>query len=432
MGRWASGIILRVFTAVLSVIAFVWLALWYLIPAPPSTIAILAGIKGGAFDHFAEEYKSILAARHVELNLRLIQSGDELLKLVEDPRSGLDAAFLFGGTSNGAHLPNFVSLGRINYAPVWIFYRGPAKLDRLTQLKGKRVNVAPGFRPAIIKILEAHGVNSDNTPISTMAAPEGIRALKSGALDVDFLPPQDPDTPLVQSLIRDPNVQLMNLSQADSLTQLFPGLNRLVLRQGVIDLEKNIPATDVNLIATTNVVVVPKDLHPETIYLLAQTLQEVHSRAGLFQRAGEFPIPNDPEFPIAEEARDFYKNGPSFWQKYLPFWMISYAKRIAAILVTTIAIVIPIFSFTPRLYAWFLQKYSEKLYRRVRFVEASLQTDLTDRDVEVLQRELENVSRAAHILPMQHSSLFFDLIMHIDLTRTRLASRLVRPRSQAA
>ena len=43
-----------------------------------------------------------------------------------------------------------------------------------------------------------------------------------------------------------------------------------------------------------------------------------------------------------------------------------------------------------------------------------------------LQSDLENIDRAANILPMRHSDLFFALLMHIDMTRTRLASRLVQ------
>jgi hypothetical protein len=39
--------------------------------------------------------------------------------------------------------------------------------------------------------------------------------------------------------------------------------------------------------------------------LLAQTLKEEHSTAGIFQRAGEFPTQTDPEFPMAEEALDY-------------------------------------------------------------------------------------------------------------------------------
>jgi hypothetical protein len=160
------------------------------------------------------------------------------------------------------------------------------------------------------------------------------------------------------------------------------------------------------------------------IDLLAQTLQEEHSGVGLFQRAGDFPTQVDPEFPMAENARDFYRNGPSFLQRYLPFWMISYAKRIAAVWVTIIAILIPLFNYAPKLYTWFLRKYMEKLYRRMRTIEDRLQTELTVREAEALQSDLENISRAAQVLPIRHSSLFFELMMHIDLTRARLASRL--------
>src|SRR5450631_1671240 len=112
---------------------------------------------------------------------------------------------------------------------------------------------------------------------------------------------------------------------------------------------------------------------------------EEHSAPGLFNQTGAFPTQSDPEFPMAPAARDFYKNGPSFLHRYLPFWMVSYAKRVAAILVTAIAIVIPLFSFAPRLYAWFLRVYMAKLYRRLRLVETELQTELTAPQVESLQ-----------------------------------------------
>jgi hypothetical protein len=37
--------------------------------------------------------------------------------------------------------------------------------------------------------------------------------------------------------------------------------------------------------------------------------------------------------------------------------------------------------------------------------------------------DLENIDRAANILPMRHSDVFFALLMHIDMTRTRLVAR---------
>jgi hypothetical protein len=179
-------------------------------------------------------------------------------------------------------------------------------------------------------------------------------------------------------------------------------------------------------------VVVRKDLHPELIYLLAQTLQEEHGGDGVFQRAGEFPTQTDPEFPVAEEARDFYKNGPSFLQRYLTFWMISYAKRMAAILIAAVAVVIPIFTYGPKLYDWLLQSQLRRLYRRLRLIEDEMLGELTAARVTALKSDVDSISRAARILPLRHSDLFFALIMHIDLVRARLAARLVASHGERA
>jgi TRAP-type uncharacterized transport system substrate-binding protein len=424
-GGWPGGVFLRSIAAFICVVAAIWLALWYFIPAPPSTITIAAGIKGGAFSKIAEHYRERLARQHVRLNIRITgNAGAADLKAVEDPKSGVDAAFLFGGTSDSKQSPDLLSLGRISYAPMWIFYRGSETLERFTQLKGKRVAVNPGIPGLIARILAAHGVTSDNTKISIKLGPLAIEALKDGEVDVAILPPQQAHLPIMQPLWGDPELRLMNVTQAETLTHLFPNLNHVVLPQGAVDLERNISATDINLIATTNVVVVRKDLHPELIYLLAKTMQEEHAGAGIFNRAGEFPTQADPEYPMAEEAVDFYKNGPSFLQRYLPFWMLNYAKRVAAILVAAIAIVIPLFTYEPRLYSSLLNLRLVRLYRRLRVVNARLKNELTAGEVASLQTDLENIDRAANILPMRHSDVFFALLMHIDMTRTRFAARL--------
>jgi hypothetical protein len=427
LGNWVAGVGLRVVAAVLCIVAAVWLALWYFIPAPPSSITIAAGIKGGAFEHIANRYRDSLARHHVTLNLRFVEDPLDIIRLVKDPKSGVSAAFVFAGQINSEDAPDLVSLGRINYAPWWIFYRGDETLVRLTQLKGKRVNVTPAINKLVRPLLAANGINAENTTLSSLAGvPAAAKKLHDGEWDAVFLPPVDLNAPNIQLLLHDPTVRLMNVAQVEALTRLFPVLHHLVLPQGVIDLEKNIPPDDVNLIGSTNAVLVRKGMHPELIYLLAQTLKEEHSGAGIFQRAGEFPSVNDPEFPVAEEAVDYYKNGPSFLQRYLPFWMINYAKRVAAVLVTAVAIIIPLFTFTPKLYAWLLNLRLTRLYHRLRLVNARLKDELTADQVTTLQGDLEYIDHAANILPMRHSDLFFLLLMHIDMTRTRLAARLVQ------
>ena len=96
------------------------------------------------------------------------------------------------------------------------------------------------------------------------------------------------------------------------------------------------------------------------------------------------------------------------------------------------AVIYPLFNFAPKLYHWFLQDRMRKLYRRLRIVEDASQTELTAPQVVSLQTELENIDRAARILPKRHSDLFFALQQHINLTRTQLAARLLELRSQTA
>jgi hypothetical protein len=175
-----------------------------------------------------------------------------------------------------------------------------------------------------------------------------------------------------------------------------------------------------------------KDIHPAVINLLAQAIMETHGKPGVFQQAGEFPKLPDPEFPMAESAVDFYKNGPSFLNRYLPFWIVPHVLRLLAVLLAGGAIIYPLFNFAPKLYQWFLQDRMRKLYRRLRIVEEAAQTELAAPRVLSLQIELEDIDRGARILPQRHSDLFFILEHHIILTRAQLASRLVEVRSQIA
>jgi TRAP-type uncharacterized transport system substrate-binding protein len=420
MGGLAAGIYAKVVAAILCLIAAIWLLLWYFIPAPPSVISIASGVKNGVFEHIANRYRERLAAAHVTLDVRATDGVIQSLDLVKDRNSGVDAALIFGGITNSKESPELLSLGRIEYAPYWLFYGG-ARLDRLTQLKGKRVAAGIASRRVTSQILSAYGVTADNTALLPLIGPVATNAVKTGEVDALFLP-LDLHAPQVQSLLHDPAIQLMNIPQAEALTRLFPYLTRLTLPEGVIDLERNIPVRDVNLIATTNVVVVHKDLHPELIYLLAQTLKEEHSGAGIFHRAGDFPTPTDPELVMADGAQDFYRNGPSLLQRYLPFWMINVTKRMIAVFLTAVAVIVPLMNYAPKLYQSFVHAYVAKLYRRLRVLEAELQAEPTAPRMATMQADLENIDRAAKTLPMRHSDLFFSLRVHIDLVRARLAS----------
>ncbi len=412
--------LLKAVVAIIVLAGAVWLVMAHFNPAPPSTITIATGAKGGAYEFFAQQYREKLARAHVKLNIRITDGTAENIRLIEDPKSDVQVAFVVGGASNSQEAPGLLSLGRVNYQVFWLFYRGPETLEHLAQLKGKRIGVGPEG-PITTRVLDAAGVNSQTATLLPFTGSAAVQALLDGRVDAIFLALAS-ESSAIQPLVRDPDIRLMSVSETEALTRIFPSLVRLVLPQGVFDIERNLPPNDVNLIGTTNAVVVRDDLHPEIIDLLAKTLVEVHGGPGIFQRAGEFPTPTDPEFAVAAGAREFYKNGPSYLNEYLSYWTVSLVKKIIAVIVSCAVVLVPLFNLVPRLTSWIVRDRIGHLYRQLRMVEANMHTERADTQLQALQSELERIEQSANTLgvPMRHSDLLFELKTHINLVRQRL------------
>jgi TRAP-type uncharacterized transport system substrate-binding protein len=335
--------IVKGLAAVVGIVSIVSLALIYFIPAPPSTVIMATGFKGSSVDYYGRQYREIFARSHVQLELRETDGAVENIQLLQDPKSGVQIAFVIGGVSDGEHTPGVLSLGTIYNSPFWIFYSSNEPFDRLSQLKGKRVAIGPvgsRTRSAAEQILGKGGVNSATATLLPFGGTTAVAALKEGKVDAVWTA-GPADAPTTSSLLRDPSVRLMSFPMADAFTRIFPDLVRLVLPQGVISVDLVIPPNDVTLIGTTAKVLVRNDVHPQIVQLLLQTMVEAHSGSNIFQRSGEFPNGIDPEYPVAPAAIDFYKTGPSLMQRHLPLWLSVHAQRAIAVLVTGIAIGLP-------------------------------------------------------------------------------------------
>ena len=426
----------KLFAALLGIAGIGWFALSYFMPAPPSTVTLATAFKGTSFDYYGGRYRDAFARSQVKLELRETGGTEENLSLLQNPDSGVQIAFVYGGISNGEQAPGLLSLGIIYNTPFWIFYSSNEPLDRLSQLKGKRIAVGPigsGVRQIADKVLGTDGVTAATATFLPYTGAAAVDALKDGKVDAVWIS-STPGTPIIQTMLRMPNVRLMSFTRAEALTRIFPDLVRLALPQGVFDIAGDIPPNDVSLIGTTVHVLVRDDLHPAIVRLLLQTMIKEHGGPGIFQRAGEFPTSTDADFPMAESAVDFYKNGPSYMQAHLPLWLSVYLKRAIALLVAGIAIGIPLFSFAPKLYRGLVEYRLGSIYRRLRAIEARLQNDVMIADVLTLEADLDQVDREISNLgvPMQHSQLFFSIKSHVDDVRARLAARLVQARSQIA
>jgi TRAP-type uncharacterized transport system substrate-binding protein len=401
------------------------LALSYLIPSPPSKVTIATAFKGASFDYYGQLYRDEFAKADVTLELRATEGALDNLKLLLDRDSGVQIAFVTGGVSDAAHSPGLLSLGTIDYITIWVFHASNEPIERLVQLRGKRIAVGPigsGTRYTAEKLLAKGGVSFETATLVPLGGNNAAQALIDGKVDAAWIQGA-PDAPAVQSLLRNPKVRLMSFPTAEAFTRIFPNLRRLELPRGVVDVEANIPPNDIPLIATTISVLVRNDLHPAIVNLLLQTMIEVHKKPTIFQRAGEFPQPTDPDYPVAASAVDFYKNGPSYLQRYLPLWMTVHAQRAIAVIVAALAIGLPVFHYMPMLYQWIMRRRLFYWYGQLKALETSIDAKKGESNRNEQQVELERIENAvSHIrFPLAFTNQVYDLRDHIHIVRRRFA-----------
>jgi TRAP-type uncharacterized transport system substrate-binding protein len=417
-----------VLATILCIAGISWVALAHFIPSPPSEITILSSFPGSHYEQLAAHYKEIIERRfHLTVEVRVTRGAPDNLRILNDPNSDIQIGFLQGGLANREQAPDLLSLGRVDYQPFWLFHRAAEPLDDLTELKGKRIGVGPpgsGARIVTDKILGIGGITSENTTMLPFPVAGAYKALIEGRVDAVFHI-MTSDEPVLLAMLKDPMIRPMSFAKEEAITRIFPTISRLVMPRGMVDYGKHIPATDITFLAETNFMAVRKEVHPAITDILVQTMLEAHRAPGLYQKAGEFPTQTDPEFPMAESAVDFYKNGPSFLNRYLPFWITNYLKRLAAVLTTVVAIAIPVFSFAPKTYRSLVEFRLNQMYRRLRAIDASLHKEIATADISLLETELASINRSIHLLgvPMQHLDLFFNIKSHLDLVRINLDLR---------
>jgi TRAP-type uncharacterized transport system substrate-binding protein len=416
----------------LAIAGAIWFAQRFMDPAPPGTFVVSAATSGSPYYRYAERYQATFKRNGVKLEVRESAGSFANLKALSDPTSGVHAGFVQGGLVSSKDAPGLQSVGRIAYEPLWVFYTG-ARLERLADLKGKRVLVGPaggGTNGLATRLLAANGVTADTATLINRELPDYVDLLAKGEADAGFLV-LAPEARTIQRLLRTPNVHLMSFANADAYTQRFPFLSRLVLREGVVDFAANLPPADTTLIATTAAVLVREDAHRALVNLLAQALQEVHGQPTvdpqgelqMFQNAGDFPRASDPEFALSEEARRVYRAGAPFLQRYVPFWVATMVDRLMVSLVVLLPILIPLMRFAPQIYNWRIRRRILHWYGELKRLEAAAKL-APQEGQEARVRELDRIEAAVDNIPipLAFSDRLYELRQHIEVVRRRLTA----------
>lgn len=197
------------------------------------------------------------------------------------------------------------------------------------------------------------------------------------------------------------------------------------LPRGIVDLGRELPTRDYQLIAPTATLVAREDLHPALIDLFVEAAAEIHGGPGWFQRRGDFPSANYTEIPVAASAEKFYKGGPSLLHRHLPFWIANFLDRMWIVLVALGALLVPLSRIVPPLYVWKVRSRIYRWYGQLRSVEHAME-EAGGKSMEAvcaaqLQR-LADIEQTVNqlIIPLSFAEELYDLRSHIHFVRKRL------------
>ena len=397
-------------------------------PAPPSRITIATGGPNGAYHAYAERYRAILARDRVTLDVLETDGSVENIALLESRDSGVDVAFVQGGTGGKASDKTLTSLASLYYEPLWLFVNTAVPVNRLTDIVGKRISIGPagsGTRELALVLLSDAGITRDELQISTLTGMAAADALLDGSLDVMVLV-ASPQSELVRTLLQSDRARLLSFDRAEAYTRRHRYLSKLILPEGSIDLARNLPSRDVVLLAPTANLVASGRLHPALVDLLLEAAEEVHGQGGLFEQPGAFPSPHLLIFPLNDEARRYFDSGPPFLRRTLPFWAATLIDRLTLMLLPLVAVIIPLMRIMPPIYKWRVRRRVYKWYKELRMLEREIQSGLRDDDALACHADLDRIDAEVRKVkvPWAYAEELYQLRLHIRYVHDILDERI--------
>ncbi|WP_134142945.1 TAXI family TRAP transporter solute-binding subunit [Paraburkholderia sp. BL6665CI2N2] len=403
-----------------------WALVTMLKPAIQRTIVITTGADQGIYRNFADRYAPILKREGITLDIRSSSGSVENYQRLTNPDSEYEVGFIQSGTTSPKATDHLQTIAAVSYEPIWVFFRGDITVNRLSQLRGKRIAIGvagSGLLHVSRALLGYSGVTGDNTTLLEMDATQAYEGLEIGQLDAAFFIGR-PDAAMQIRLLNS-DLKLMSFAQADALVQKFPSLSKVIFPRASTSIVDDLPQTDVTLLAATALLVSKDTLHPALVYLLLDAARTVHGGEDYFTPLGAFPNLTTEEFPISDESARYFRSGRPFLQRYLPFWLASLIERRLLILLPFMALVLGLLQALPRMLEARIRRRLVVWYREIKSLEDEIWRNRqpTPDDVAKWRDEIENIdAHASQIrIPYRYFQDVYALKQAIGVVRNRIS-----------
>jgi TRAP transporter TAXI family solute receptor len=414
--------------AILLTAAAFAIAYHFVQPAPPREIVMATGAKDGVYYYYGRMYRDLMAQQGI--GVKLVETAGSLANIDLLKRGEADVAFAQGGTRSDDGKTELRSLASLYFEPIWIFVRRDQPITRLAELRGRRIAIdreGSGTRLMALQLLADIGIGEADVRLSPLGGAAASLALRHGELDAAFFI-IGANAPVVRGLFAARDVRLLAIDRPAAYRLQHRFLSLLTLPEGAIDLAADLPSADTMLLAPAANLVVRQDFHPALAELLLIEARKIHGYAGVFEEAGEFPSRQHLDYPIADAAQRFFDSGPSFLQRYLPFWAANLVDRLKIMLLPLVALVYPLFRLIPPIYAWRMSSRVDHWYKELQSIEHGLKTGATRDellrgliDVDALEHKVRRLT-----MPDSYGNPLYTLREHIAMLREELRSAIER------
>ena len=410
--------------AILAIILIGLIAYWN--PPPPRYIMMASGIQGGSYEQLAAKYVEYFAKKGVTIELVRTEGSQENINRLSDRKDPIQVAFVQGGSLHTKDVPGVESLGSIDYEPIWIFYKGQLlKKDRLDfdKLSKARIAIGPKGSGTHIQAMNLLRINQleHSATLLTMDNNQAVTALQQGDVDVvimvDGLRAKN-----VQTLLNDPQIQLLNFTRAAAYTKNIHYLEELEVPMGSFSLARNFPPIDTKMLSTVTNLLIDDRMHPGIQLLFLMAAQEINGKESFFAKRGQFPAIMNSEFPESPIAQQFHQRGLPFLMDYLPFWIAEFIHRMFFTLLPFFAVAYPIVLSLPSYRLRRVQSKLNRIYGELKFFENDLLLSYDPSKMPEYLEKLSDLERRAFALkvPKRISSDFYTLRSSIDYVRNAL------------
>ena len=174
----------------LLIVLCLWASFQFLEPLPPREIVVASGPASSLYHDHAQRYVKALSQHGVRVVERMTEGAGENLRLLGDPASGVDIAFVQGGQAHHPEAAGVEMLASLYYQPLWIFTRRDQPIDSLASARGKTVSTGmpgSGTHELAVPLLAANGVTAENSRLVDMPTDRARAALLAGEIDVALL-----------------------------------------------------------------------------------------------------------------------------------------------------------------------------------------------------------------------------------------------------